>query len=176
MLSTTFARSKWFSKYSMKNFCIILNENNFLLPFGKPCTRRLFYRLKLSFTVSAYILAKVDPAKQEAFVQLLNGEIDRIPFIDESMNRNYQGPLVPRSDSNTFFFNPFSDERRSPVHSSRKTFIRRCLIHNQLIDLLLLFGTSKTQASRSLSNSRSLDAILTLGIDVVVNVRKRTSY
>ncbi|WP_182914438.1 transposase [Paenibacillus sp. 1011MAR3C5] len=57
-------------------------------------TRELFYRLKLSFTVPTYILAKVDPAKQEAFVQykkLLNGEIDRILFIDESMIRNYQG-------------------------------------------------------------------------------------
>ncbi|MCU6713274.1 IS630 family transposase [Paenibacillus sp. J5C_2022] len=73
-------------------------ERDFGVSYSDRGTRELLYRLKLSFTVPTYTLTKADPTKQEAFVQksskpikkLLNGEIDRILFIDESMIRDYQ--------------------------------------------------------------------------------------
>ncbi|WP_155837219.1 IS630 family transposase [Aneurinibacillus terranovensis] len=72
-------------------------EQEFGVRYSDRGTRELLYRLKLSFTTPTYTLAKADPVKQEAFKQeleeikkLLNGEIDRILFEDESMIRDYQ--------------------------------------------------------------------------------------
>ncbi|MDF2814679.1 MAG: hypothetical protein K0Q81_879 [Paenibacillus sp.] len=44
-------------------------ERDFGVLYSDRGTRELLYRLKLSFTVPTYTLAKADPAKQEAFVQ-----------------------------------------------------------------------------------------------------------
>jgi transposase len=58
-------------------------EREFGVLYSDSGTRKLLYRLKLSFTVPTYTLAKADSLKQEAFVQefeaykkILNGEID----------------------------------------------------------------------------------------------------
>jgi hypothetical protein len=73
-------------------------EQEFGVLYSDRGTRELLYHLELSFTAPTYTLAKADPAKQEAFKQdfeelkkkLLNSEIDRILFQDESMIRDYQ--------------------------------------------------------------------------------------
>lgn len=44
-------------------------ERDFGVLYSDRGTRELLYRLKLSFTVPTYTLAKADPVKQEAFVQ-----------------------------------------------------------------------------------------------------------
>lgn len=44
-------------------------ERDFGVLYSDRGTRELLYRLRLSFTVPTYTLAKADPAKQEAFVQ-----------------------------------------------------------------------------------------------------------
>ena len=55
------------------------------------------WNMGLSYTRPTYVLAKADKQKQEQFVQdfekvkkLLNDEIQRIIFVDESMIRDYQ--------------------------------------------------------------------------------------
>lgn len=73
-------------------------EQEFGVCYSDRGTRDLLYRLRLSFTSPTYTLAKADPIKQEAFKEefeeikkkLLNEEIDRILFEDESMIRDYQ--------------------------------------------------------------------------------------
>lgn len=44
-------------------------ERDFGVSYSDRGTRELLYRLKLSFTVPTYTLAKADPAKQDTFVQ-----------------------------------------------------------------------------------------------------------
>jgi CO dehydrogenase/acetyl-CoA synthase gamma subunit (corrinoid Fe-S protein) len=72
-------------------------EKEWKIQYSDRGTRELLYRLKLGFTTPTYTLAKADPLKQEAFKQewqaikkLLNEQIDRILFQDESMIRDYQ--------------------------------------------------------------------------------------
>ena len=72
-------------------------ERKFGIAYSDRGTRELLCRLELRFTKPTYTFAKADPVKQEAFVQafeaykkLLNGEVDRFLFIDESMIRDYQ--------------------------------------------------------------------------------------
>ena len=74
-----------------------LAEDRFVVKFSERRMRDLFYRIGLSYTRPAYTPNKADPKKQDAFRQqfedlkkLLSGEIDVMPFEDESMIRDYQ--------------------------------------------------------------------------------------
>ena len=79
-------------------------ERTFDVSFSVRGTRDLLYRLGLSYTKPTYTLEKANPLKQAAFLEvfeqvkkLINGQIDRILFEDESMIRDYQ------AISNTWF-------------------------------------------------------------------------
>ncbi len=75
-----------------------LIEKKFGVKYSRSGTRHLLHRLDLRFTTPTYTLAKADPKKQEEFKEqfnvlkqeLLEGEIDHIFFVDESMIRDYQ--------------------------------------------------------------------------------------
>lgn len=66
--------------------------------YSRSGVRTMLHRLNLSYTTPTYTLAKADPKLQEKFIEqfnllkwdLLNGNIDHIFFVDESMIRDYQ--------------------------------------------------------------------------------------
>lgn len=79
-------------------------KQTFDVSFSERGTRDLLYRFGLSYTKPTYTLEKADLEKQVAFLEafeqvkkLLNDQIDRILFEDESMIRDYQ------AISNTWF-------------------------------------------------------------------------
>jgi len=73
-------------------------KENFQIPVSDSHIRETLYRLNFSYTMPTYVLAKADPLKQVAFLekfkelreQVINGEIDKLLFVDESMIRDYQ--------------------------------------------------------------------------------------
>ncbi len=73
-------------------------KNVFGIKYSRSGTRYILHRLNLSYTTPTYTLAKADPKKQEEFIEqfeilkkeLLEGSIDHILFVDESMIRDYQ--------------------------------------------------------------------------------------
>ena len=75
-----------------------LIQNRFGVTFSERGVRHLSYRLGFACTRPTYTLAKADPEKQAAFREafegqrhrMLDGDIDRILFEDESMIRDDQ--------------------------------------------------------------------------------------
>lgn len=86
----------------MPSLACKLPEERFGVVFSDQGIRNLFDRVSLSYTRSIYTLVKADLQKQEHFRQdfeklkkLLNNDIARILFEDESMIWDYQAVMKP---------------------------------------------------------------------------------